>query len=237
MIFHVVIRLAYTATAAFCEYLNTSSVKYVVGEHIADEEITTTHCHFAIEWNKTRQALEKGMKTTNVNGREISSILEKTQKTKELYDFDLLTIYITKGNVDIIKNSKGLQDTQIAALAARWVPPQTNQVVPPGEKVSKEVKDRTRWQVVQDVIEESQKIRGVWITMNENGIGLQTDTPGFRIKEFRVVWNILIKHLNKNKISTTRNELERMWLTILRHDPTKQEELYHSIHQSIFRGL
>lgn len=236
MILQVVIRLAYTAVTAFCEYLDTSSVKYIVGEHEADEETKTTHCHFAIEWDKTRQALEKGMKNTNVKGREVSSIMEKTQKSREAYDFDILTTYITKGDVSKIKRSKGITDAQVAALAAKWVTP-TSPGVLGDPKVPKEVKDRTRWQVIQDVITETQKIHGVWVTCMEDPFGNNADSPSLRIKSHATVFKVLLKHLHANKISTSRNELERMYVTLLRHDPYSAEEIFQSIHKNVFRTL
>lgn len=235
MILQVVIRLAYTAISEFIEYLDKREVRYVVGEHEADEETTQTHCHLAIDWNMTRQALEKGMKSTSVSGRAISSIMEKTHKTREAYDFDILTTYITKGKISNIKKYRGLTEDQIAALAAKWVTP-TSPGTLGDPKVSKEIKDRTRWQVVQDVITETQKMPGVWETVYQDPFGASADTPSLRIKSHQTVFKVMLKHLRENKISTSRNELERMYVTIIRHDPYASNELYESIYKNIFRS-
>jgi len=234
MIYHIVIRLAYTAIITFCNYLDESSVKYIVAQHDADEDIKTTHCHIAVDYEMTKTALQKAMKAANVSGRDKSSVMEKTLKTKELYDYDKLAVYMSKGSPENFMKSKGTSVEAYTAIAAQWVTPA--QTTETWTKMPKEQKDKTRWTVIQDIIDETKKISGVWVKAYEDPFGAQSDTPTMRIKEHQTVFRTMIKHLKENKISTSRNELERMYVTILRHDPTSVDNIFASIHQNVFRN-
>lgn len=80
-----------------CEYLKTKCDRYLGREHDPDEDCKRTHCHFAIEYRHTKQALTKFLNSNGINGSDNFGILSVTVKTKLPYDFKILSQYIIKG--------------------------------------------------------------------------------------------------------------------------------------------
>jgi len=81
------------------DYLKESCYKYLGREHTPDEGCNRTHCHFAIHYKYTKQALAKKMTSNSITGSENYGILSVCEKTKKPYDFDLLGQYILKSTI------------------------------------------------------------------------------------------------------------------------------------------
>jgi len=83
-----------------CEYLKTKCDRYIAREHTPDEECNRVHCHFAIEYKHTKQALTKFLNSHDIRGSDNFGILSVTEKTKLPYDFKILSSYIIKGIIN-----------------------------------------------------------------------------------------------------------------------------------------
>lgn len=236
MILQLVFHVAYELASKMCPYLDESATKYIMTQHDADEEIECTHTHVCVDWPMTVEALRKVIVKNELDGRGKYAILQKTQKSpRVIYDYDKLAVYVLKGDISTLRKQKSHTQEEIAAYVAAWVHHGVEDA--PASTDTKATKDRTRWQVVQDVIEETQKIHGVWVTCYEDPFGNDADSPALRIKSHATVFKVLLKHLRINKISTSRNELERLYVTLLRHDPWSSQEIFTSIHKNVFRTL
>jgi len=80
-----------------CEYLTLKCVRYVAREHDPDEGCNRVHCHFAIEYKHTKQALTKFLNSKDIAGSDNFGILSVCKETKIPYDFKILSTYIIKG--------------------------------------------------------------------------------------------------------------------------------------------
>lgn len=81
------------------QYLKDKCYRYLGKEHSPDEGCNRTHCHFAIEYKHTKQALAKFLNSNKIVGSDNYGILSKTDDKKD-YDFKKLSIYIIKGRLD-----------------------------------------------------------------------------------------------------------------------------------------
>jgi len=199
-------------------------------EHVADQQVKTTHCHAAIDLKVTKVALEKELKRLSLGGRGQLAILSKTEKEidgeRRDYDYDILCVYILKGC--LATKATNNTDHDIEKWVARWVSYPTLSVT---ETITQAAKVTTQWDVILKTIEESKK--NLWW---ENVI--QSDgsmTQSVRIDRRQQIFKLLVQHLNTAKIRTSRNELERIFVTLLRQDERSVEEIYQSISRNIFR--
>jgi len=83
---------------------------------------------------------------------------------------------------------------------------------------------------------DTRQLNGVWEHMTMLG----TDNEGVALEDAwvcrnrKAVWNYMIKVLNENKVRTSRNELERFFVSILRHDREACDRMYENIIEKIF---
>jgi len=120
VVLQVVLHKSYEAVKAFAEWLKENTLQYIIGEHEADDEIKTTHCHILIEGLKvSREALRKQV-IKHAPGRGQNCTMAQTQKTRQNYKRDFLAIYIIKGNVKHCKDTS-FDDIQIAIWASKWI--------------------------------------------------------------------------------------------------------------------
>jgi len=89
-----------------CDYLTDKCTRFVGREHDPDEGCERTHCHFAIEYKHTKQALAKFLNSNEIRTSANFGILSVTEKEKKPYDFKILSSYIIKGIInDTVKFS------------------------------------------------------------------------------------------------------------------------------------
>ena len=108
----------------FVLWLSSNVLNYLVGEHPADFETSSTHCHILIEGLKvTDEGLRKSLKRCDISGSDYS-LMKKTTKSvngvRMAYDRDALAIYIIKGDINQVKATSFSPD-QIAIWADKWV--------------------------------------------------------------------------------------------------------------------
>jgi hypothetical protein len=218
-VLHVVLRKPYEAIKAFVEWVKDNVSNYLVGEHEADPDINTTHCHILLEGLKvSKEALRKQiLKVSPGQGQYV--IMEKTQKTRLPYDRNFLGIYILKGKCHTA-NSTSFDEVQLALWASKWVDTKSS------EKLSKAEKESTIW----DVLMNARKLMSKdWKMGVHNELNHCVDNT-------RANWFIMNQELNRARIRTSLNELERAWVTLLRQDTKHQSDFYDTIQNKIYRS-
>jgi len=225
MILQLILHVAYDTCRVIADYLQESSTRFVATQHDADDEIATTHTHFSIDWPYSIQALRKQVLKNDLGGQGQYAIMSVTQKSKDPYDFDKLSVYVLKGNITTLRSSKGLDQEQLAKYVADWITPVTKESATKPDPQS-------QWQIILQVVEETKKM-GLWTNACvSTSLGLETQ---LRIKDHEKVFTHLVKKLNEARIRTSRNELERIYVSVLRHDSVSTERIFAGIYKNIFR--
>jgi len=215
-VLQVVLHKNYETVKTFCVWLAKNVSGYLVGEHPADEEIKTTHCHIQVEGLKvTVEAMRKEIQKVS-GGRGQYVIMSVTQKTRVKYDRDQLATYIIKGNEDHVKETS-YTTFEVADWCGRWVDKKATN--------HEEDKSKTIYDIILKVYKEQAK---EWKLDNNNALQLHIEPSRFN-------FHILCSELNKARIRTSRNELERAWVTLLRQSDLNQGELFDSINANVFR--
>lgn len=206
----------------FVDWLTKHSARYAVVEHDPDDlenpqlgMFKAIHCHIPIGGlDVSDESVRKALAKSGLNGRANYSLMSKTAKTREDYDWEKLMVYCLKGALTP-KISVGCMDTEIERFQSMWVPPE-------------ELKKKT----VQDSGKKKEKSH--WDLMDEIWAELQAKHPnelynGLKAQELdldpvltepgrHLLWDIMIRILNENKVRTSQNELERFWVSLIRRD-------------------
>lgn len=214
--------------------LKEECVSYLVGEHPADDDVATTHCHIAISGINTRALTTKaacetirGWLPDSIKGRGQYVIMDKTQHTRLLYDWNMLCQYILKGKREYFKcKSDNITEEDIQ----RWIDAY-NQVKQEKQKVKEEKqkkKEYTQWDVIMEVRAEAPK-REQLVQKPFGLVYVNTVIPS------QEVYNLMLEKLDEHKIRTNLNETERIFFSIIREDPSIREATYENM-MNKFRG-
>lgn len=217
---HVILRMtAVDISDEFLVWTRENTTNFLVAEHNADLEEKRTHCHMSlVELKVTIEGLRKQIKALPLYKPKCYTIMLKTEKTRELYDELLLDEYILKGGVDstLVRTTQTKEYQQ--ERLAKWVNHK--------DKPDKEENAKTIYDICSKVFDKGYKEVKL---DNHNAL-----VPHFLPNMDN--WLLMCKELNLAKIRTSRNELERAWVTILRQDTFNQQELFYSIQSSVFRN-
>lgn len=119
-VLQVILRKPYAELGELPAWLKEHTHNYLIGEHEADEEIATTHCHILVEGLKvTRESLRKAILKVSP-GRGQYAIMSVTEKTKVPYETQPLGNYIVKGYESNAKSSSFTEE-QIQVWASTWI--------------------------------------------------------------------------------------------------------------------
>lgn len=229
VVWQLIIRKAYDEVAPeFWRWMSAQCDDYIIGQHDADEEIKTTHCHVMIQNPKvTDKAYDKQRKKYGLGGGA-SRLLQKVAKKHIDYDADKLGPYVTKGNITYVMSYSYPEDT-VRAWCENWVDTRAVVSAASGDAQS----DRTHWNIIQDIWKKMQDVEGIWeeyLEFNISGVAKTLNEKGKW-----VAYDMLLEALHVNKVRTSRNELERFYVTLVRSDPRLRRELGRSIITSVFR--
>jgi len=122
-VWQLVIRKPYEPSSRFVQWLSNNVSNYLVGEHPADDEVSSTHCHILIEGLKvTTEGFRKSLIRCDISGSDYSLMKKRKSKNgiREDYTRDFLAIYIIKGQIPYVKCSS-FNETQIALWASKWI--------------------------------------------------------------------------------------------------------------------
>lgn len=119
--YHLIVRKPYEdISVTFLRWLVANADNYLIGQHDADEDINTTHCHISFtNLKKTGKALDKQRLAAKLDG-QVSRLLKHVVGTRELYDEEKLNIYILKGNRELLKSTSHSVDV-VEQWVSAWV--------------------------------------------------------------------------------------------------------------------
>lgn len=199
------------------------------GQHDEDDEIATTHCHvMMVEPKITSQSIDKARKKFGLLGQG-NSLLKKTLKTREDYDEQVLGSYITKGKIENIQSYKGYQHHDLVMFCKTWVP--REKFIEAKKKECELKKDKSHWDLIERVWKQLQDIKDVWeevLQFNDRGVDRQLNYKGASC-----AFDMLVVELNKARVRTSRNELERMYVSLLRFDIGSTQEIKQAIMKNV----
>jgi len=235
-VLHVIVRRPYADVSGLYQWLSEFSNSSLIGQHDADEEIENTHCHIQLKnFKKTIQSIRDHLKIAGLGGRGNYNILTETQKEKKPYDEHLLNIYILKG-LHITYKSSSYSSDEIIAYIEKWV----DKVIGSPTTAPTKAKDKTltHWQIIEEIIELSEQKPG-WHNMTlerDENCNLVNGSSLSEVGRYGM-FDLMCQQLHKHKVRTSRNELERFYVTILRFDKASREHLRESIIKNCFRIL
>lgn len=231
-IFHLIVRHAYTDLSGIMTYFREKATRYLVGEHNSDHTTKQVHCHLAIDYAFGRNSIEKQVKKYQLGGQGQFAIMTKTQKSRQAYEFDKLSEYILKGDKKHLRDTNQTEEF-VQKRVDEWVqflPVDVPQEESSGRKKKAE-SQITQYKIINEVI--AYGIEQKWIVTEDfNNQDINTIASWHRKNIFKYMCTLL----NKYQIRTSRNELERIYVTILRLCPNAQNEIYESIYKNIFRS-
>lgn len=230
IVWHLIVRKPFTdVDEEFWRWLSANTQDVLVGEHPASDDDEDgeydIHCHvMMVNLKVTDKALDKARKRYGLEGAK-SRLLRVVAKTHQKYDEDKLGVYILKGEKPYAKAYSYAED-KIDEWVKAWVKP--SKAAAPAA-----AGDGTHWDLIQTVWKKLEETTGIWeeyLEFNQKGITKTLNDTG---KD--VAYNLLVDELNAKKVRTSRNELERFYVTLIRHDPGLRRNLGQSIIKSVFR--
>lgn len=229
-VWQLVMRKPWSDISGFEGWLKEQTLRHIVAEHEADEEIATTHCHILLEGLKVSdEGLRKQVKKYSP-GQGQYAIMKVQQKTRLEYSQAGLAIYMIKGNPLTVK-SHSFADETIMEYTLAWLTPDELYEEKTGTK--KEDKDYTLWNITLKVRELAKKSLTIKNCRDEYGdYDMKTEES---VEATLENFQLLCEEMNKHKIRSSRNELERAWVTLLRQDQPNQKLLFESINKNVFR--
>lgn len=198
--------------------------RFMVVEHPADTEVATTHVHIAlgncdIQAEQLKKELRKVFKCGAGNPfwsfKEWDGVSIRDERPKAYPQ------YMIKGQYDPHVH-KGWTVDEVSAIKSAWDnDPIAQQYI---QKAKQDVKEKvkTHYELIEEIYKLGHKKPSL----------IQREGEIFSENYFensRANFDIMRKVLNQNKVRTSRNELERFWITLMRFDYSNGDDLYQSI--------
>lgn len=239
VVWQVVVKQPYESVKAL--ELEAYADNVLFAEHGADGSTARIHTHVVLDGVKVgRAAIEKRIKKHGYGGRGNYAILTECKDIKQPYDRDKLCIYVLKGNVELCKQTTYSSD-QIAQWAAQWQGFVKRSASTPKEKPEAKTlskPDTSHWAIMEDIRQETRQHPGIWTQVNtiHTGDDGLVHEPIWVCNNRKHVWNTMIKHLTKHKVRTSKNELERFWVSMMREEENTSHALYSSIMRKLYES-
>lgn len=227
-VLHVIFHKSWADVSGICHKMAEKCTRFLAAQHNADDKVKTTHVHCALEHFDSQNVIPvEGVRTfipDEFKGRGQYVIMKKTEKPpKRFYHYETLCIYIIKASVLNVKLVKNLSPDKLEQLASQWIDhSEPVKRTPKHEECSK-----THWEIIQEVKEEINKQHKDKINPYTGGLTGEYS--------FELVYRMLLVVLRKYKIRTSRNELERFMITIIRDDYNFEDKVMLAIKKNIFR--
>lgn len=201
--------------------------KVAIYEHPADEKVANTHIHgLLMTCSRKEDTLREKFFKKHWKGKYQLATTYKDQDNKIQPVNEGYVTYMSKGVYDP-SFVKGFTPERILELKALWI--DYSQVADPVVDTTAPEKKKKESVCIYDIIVKVSKMCDQQSIVNNNGTLSVAVEPSIR------TWYVLCEELNKARIRTSRNELERAWVTLLRLDQRNQDTLYSSIMKNIFR--
>jgi len=229
-VWQLVLRKPWSEVSGLEGWLKENTLRHIVAEHPADEDVATTHCHILLEGLKvTDEGLRKQAKKYSP-GQGQYAIMKVQKKTRQPYSQAGLAIYMIKGEPAYVK-SHSMSDETIEEYTLAWETEEEYIERETGEP--KKDKEYTIWNITEKVRTLARKTTTIKTCRGEYGeYDMKTEQS---VEASLENFQLLCEEMNKHKIRSSRNELERAWVTLLRQDQVNQASLFESINKNVFR--
>jgi len=231
VIWHGIIHRPFEDISGVIKLWGTKCQRVLAGQDDADKKVPRTHCHILIENPRVKKERFRRMllDTCPTLGRGDHMIMEKTQETREPYLCSHLSRYCLKGKFDEYCFNQGFTAVQLDKIVTSW------KVDEPEEKTKKE-KDESHYALCEKIYE-------TIINYEDTPANAMTcptwsydvNTGEKSIKDFRRASWIMNTELNKAKVRTSQNELERFYVTILRMDKSCAKHILNNMVDKVMR--
>jgi len=198
-----------------------------VYEHPADEKVRRTHIHgLLMNCERKEDTLREKFFKPHWKGQYQLATTYKN-KDNEIVPVDEGYIsYMSKGKYDP-EYVKGFTKERLAELKAAWIDmPQVADPVVDTTAPEKKKKDSV---CIYDIL-----LRVRDQCHKESRLSRQGNLLSEVVPSNDNFWTMCLE-LNKARIRTSRNELERAWVTLLRMDEGNSESLFNAINKNVFR--
>lgn len=247
------ISLPYQHLAKVLDAWAESCEKFIVYEHPQDDRVKTTHIHVLM--------INSSYKTPEQYKRKLYDLLypnvsdSERPKGNEFWKWatksppdESFIIYMSKGNLLPVL-SKNFSEAYVEDQRRKWIAP-TSVALPANTKNPKQP-SKTHFEICEDIRAEYDSwripaLRAAYKerTGHEPSVGrIASLTPEdmvaylARANHKQELQRIVNKHLQLHKIRTSRNELERFVVTVVRDHEDFQNSVWDSIWKNVLRSI
>lgn len=203
-------------------------------EHDADEEVSRQHVHGllvnpTISTDTMKGWLRKILGPVDRYDWAFPTTYKNDLKEVCAVNMDFIT-YMSKGKLEPVHCYGSIHSLLCDVYRKKWVE-RSKRITQTEQKI----KEKTHWDLIQEILTESHKIPGAWCNVLERQDGELVTVQGLSDAGRADIFDLMCQVLNKNKVRTSRNELERFYVSIIRHDNKSRENMRISILQNVFR--
>lgn len=230
------IRLPFEDVSGVAQLWSTFCDTFAIAEHPKEGKTKHVHVHMLLSNCSLKpNTLQKKMKDLGVSPGKahhwISTAVQKGEFAGKEYTREHLLKYLLKGDPLRLKFSKNISPAEVEEAVSSWVEPvignDTSTKSSTQSSHEKKEKDKTHYQVCQEIIAKAKREHPDWFQVAiTNYFAEDEDEFTLRHDYRRKVWDLMITELNKRKIRTSINELERFYTTIMRNDYETKNFLY-----------
>lgn len=225
-VLHVIFYQSWTDISGVAKMLSAKCETFLACEHEPDEKVQHAHVHCLLHnFDSLNEIPVEGVRTfipKEFKGRGQYVIMKKTEKKPRVfYKIEPLSIYMIKGNVDCVRFVKNYSPVGLEELASQWIDHSAQVEDQP------KTKERTHWDIIQEIVND--------IEPESKTIQVGSKLLTSKRVSYDEVWSKTLKHLNKNKIKTCNQDLERWLVSVMR--VTQCDDLRENLKSQMFKKL
>jgi len=203
-------------------------------EHESDEEVSRQHVHGlivnpTISTDTMKGWLRKILGSVDRHDWAFTTTYKNELKEACEVNMDFIT-YMSKGKLEPIHSYGSLYPILCDVYRKKWVERSKRTT-----QKEQKIKEKTHWDLIQEIIAASRRKPGAWTNGVERQNGEMVTVECLTHAGRSDIFDIMCQVLNQNKVRTSRNELERFYVTIIRHDNESRENMRVSILKNVFR--
>lgn len=213
---------------------------FALVQHPADGKTKRVHCHILLgNPHVEKDSLQKVMKRRGINpGKNDHWIVDKVIRGEfkgQKYTVPDLLKYMLKGKLRL-ETSKNISPAQVEEAISSWV--ELNLSTSTTSTKSSKKEASTHYDVIQNIKAKALKEHSEWfdyqLTIDTACFGYEFEKV--TIKDHHRLFYFMCSELNKARIRTSNNELERFYVTLIRQFANGTETLFSAISRKLNLG-
>lgn len=235
IVWHGCIFLPYEDISGIARLWSQKCNAFALVQHPADGKTKRVHCHMMLV-NPTIEvdSFQKLMKRNGINpGRGqhwIAKTVMKGEYKGQKYNKKDLLKYMLKGKLRLLFE-KDISPAEVEEAVSSWV--ELNLSNSTGPKSSKDT--NTHYDIILSIKQKALKEHSDWfdtqLTIDTSCFGYEFDKV--TIKDHHRLFYFMCNELNKARIRTSSNELERFYVTLIRQFANGTESLFNTISRKL----